>query len=85
MRYMNSQHASAKKEEAEREKAEQAAKEAAAKKKPIKYPTEDLDVIPTEREKKAGLKVRPVPKRDVPFGDSFEAFLMSWSYLQVFG
>ena len=58
---------------------------AASKKKPLKYPAEDLDVIPTEREKKHGLKMRPSPKRDIPFGPDFESFLMSWSYLEVFG
>ncbi|KAF8310996.1 hypothetical protein DL93DRAFT_2083951 [Clavulina sp. PMI_390] len=53
---------------------------------PIKYPIEDLDVTITDREKKAGRKVmRPPISREVPFGEAFERFLMSWAFFQSFG
>ncbi|KAJ6574807.1 chromatin remodeling complex protein [Mycena capillaripes] len=60
------------------------------KKKPVRYPTEDLDVQLGEKEKKAGIKVkRPVPSRvALPFNDTpgtFEGFLMTWNFLVVFG
>ncbi|KAI0068477.1 hypothetical protein BV25DRAFT_1793071 [Artomyces pyxidatus] len=59
------------------------------KKKPIRYPTEDLDVTLTEKEKKAGTKVtRPIPSRSaLPFNDdgTFESFLMTWNFLVVYG
>ncbi|KAF7319950.1 hypothetical protein MKEN_00778800 [Mycena kentingensis (nom. inval.)] len=60
------------------------------KKKPVRYPTEDLDVQLTEKDKKAGMKVkRPVPSRvALPFNDSagtFESFLMTWNFLVVYG
>lgn len=73
------------KEEAERLAAEK------KKKKPIRYPTEDLDVRLADKEKKAGMKVkRPVPSRvALPFSDdgsvNFEAFLMAWNFLVVYG
>jgi bromodomain adjacent to zinc finger domain protein 1A len=72
------------KAEAERQAAEK------KKKKPIRYPTEDLDVILSEKDKKAGMKVRrPVPSRAaLPFNDrkgSFESFLMAWNFLVVYG
>jgi len=72
------------KEEAERLAAEK------KKKKPVRYPTEDLDVRLTDKDKKAGMKVqRPVPNRlSLPFSDlpeTFEAFLMSWNFLVVYG
>ncbi|KAH7915371.1 chromatin remodeling complex protein [Hygrophoropsis aurantiaca] len=72
------------KEEAERLAAEK------KKKKPIRYPTEDLDVRLSDKEKKAGVKVkRPVPSRVLlPFNDNvgtFEAFLMAWNFLVVYG
>lgn len=39
-----------------------------------------------ERDGPAGrIEVRPTPDADVPFGDQFEAFLMSWSFLNVMG
>ncbi|KAK7463755.1 hypothetical protein VKT23_005692 [Stygiomarasmius scandens] len=71
-------------EEAERIAAEK------KKKKPIRYPTEDLDVRLTDKDKKAGMKVkRPVPSRvAIPFNDTpgtFEAFLMAWNFLIVYG
>lgn len=61
-----------------------------AKKKPIRYPTEDLDVVIGDREKRAGMKLkRPVPSRvAMPFGhDSAtnELFLMAWNFLVVYG
>jgi hypothetical protein len=72
------------KEEAERIAAEK------KKKKPIRYPTEDLDVRLTEKDKKAGMKVkRPVPSLvALPFNDTFgtfEAFLMAWNFLIAYG
>jgi len=71
-------------EEAERIAAEK------KKKKPIRYPTEDLDVRLTDKDGKAGMKVkRPVPSRvAIPFNDTpgtFEAFLMAWNFLIVYG
>ncbi|KAJ6627227.1 chromatin remodeling complex protein [Mycena sp. CBHHK59/15] len=60
------------------------------KRKPLRYPTEDLDVRLGDKEKKAGVKVkRPVPSRiALPFNDTpgtFEAFLMTWNFLVVYG
>lgn len=45
------------------------------KKKPVRYPTEDLDVVLNDKEKKAGAKVtRPVPSRlSMPFGEEKES------------
>ncbi|KAH9064169.1 chromatin remodeling complex protein [Lactarius vividus] len=72
------------KAEAQRQAAEK------KKKKPIRYPTEDLDVMLSEKERKNGMKVRrPVPSRNaLPFNDrkgSFESFLMTWNFLIVYG
>ena len=72
------------KAEAQRQAAEK------KKKKPIRYPTEDLDVTLSEKERKNGTKVRrPVPSRNaLPFNDregSFESFLMAWNFLIVYG
>ncbi|KAH9982519.1 ATP-utilizing chromatin assembly and remodelling N-terminal-domain-containing protein [Lactifluus volemus] len=72
------------KAEAERQAAEK------KKKKPIRYPTEDLDVVLSEKEKKAGTKVRrPTPScTALPFNErkgSFESFLMAWNFLVVYG
>ena len=60
------------------------------KKKPVRYPTEDLDIQIGDKEKKAGMKVkRPVPSRtNMPFGPdnaTNEMFLMSWNFLVVYG
>jgi hypothetical protein len=60
------------------------------KKKPIRYPTEDLDVRLADKEKKAGMKVkRPVPSWvALPFSDdnvNFEVFLMAWNLLVIYG
>ena len=60
------------------------------KKKPIRYPTEDLDVVLGEKEKRTGMKLkRPVPsKLAMPFGEDQETnamFLMSWNFLVVYG
>lgn len=53
---------------------------------PVKYPIDDLDVVLTDREKKSGKQVtRPRIDRDVPFGKSFESFLMTWAFFQSFG
>ncbi|EJT97839.1 hypothetical protein DACRYDRAFT_71506 [Dacryopinax primogenitus] len=76
-------------EEAARKAAEEAAAAAAAKKKPVKYPTEDLDVRVNEREKKHGKPLRrPVWKKDVFFVDLgqevWETFLETWNFLSIF-
>lgn len=72
------------KEESERLAAEK------KKKKPIRYPTEDLDIAIGDKEKKAGMKLkRPAPSRvAMPFGTDRlmnEAFIMSWNFLVVYG
>ncbi|KAG6850825.1 hypothetical protein H0H93_008128 [Arthromyces matolae] len=71
------------KEEAERLAAEK------KKKKPVRYPTEDLDVRLNDKDKKAGMKVlRPHASRDLPFNETpgtVEAFLMVWNFLVVYG
>ncbi|OCH96490.1 chromatin remodeling complex protein [Obba rivulosa] len=72
------------KEETERLAAEK------KKKKPIRYPTEDLDVVIGEKEKKAGMKLKkPPPSRaGMPFGTNHaanEGFLMAWNFLVVYG
>ncbi|RDX55953.1 chromatin remodeling complex protein [Lentinus brumalis] len=60
------------------------------KKKPVRYPTEDLDVVLNDKDKRAGMKLkRPVPsKAAMPFGEDQEtnaAFLMTWNFLVVYG
>ena len=57
------------------------------KKKPIRYPTEDLDVRVTEKDIKAGMRLKkPLPNVTMPFKQpSFELFLMSWNFLVVYG
>ncbi|KAI0079592.1 hypothetical protein K474DRAFT_1658945 [Panus rudis PR-1116 ss-1] len=72
------------KEEAERLAAEK------KKKKPVRYPTEDLDITIGDREKRAGMKLkRPTPsKTAMPFGtdrDTNEAFLTAWNFLNIYG
>lgn len=72
------------KEESERLAAEK------KKKKPIRYPTEDLDVVIGDKEKKAGMKLkRPAASRaNMPFGTdrlANENFIMSWNFLNVYG
>ncbi|KAJ7597210.1 chromatin remodeling complex protein [Mycena floridula] len=72
------------KEEAERIAAEK------KKKKPVRYPTEDLDVRISEKDKKSGMPLkRPVPSRTaLPFNDTpgtFESFLLAWNFLIVYG
>lgn len=73
------------KEEAERLAAEK------KKKKPIRYPTEDLDVRLNDKDKKAGVLrlQRPIANRAIlPFNEvpgSFESFLMAWNFLVVYG
>lgn len=76
------------KDEAER----LAAEKAKQKKKPIRYPTEDLDVRLNDRDKKAGMKLkRPVLSRSpdkLPFSESkggFEGFLAAYNFLICFG
>lgn len=75
---------------AEREKEDEKKRKAATKAKPkaapIKYPTEDLDVRLTEREKKQGREIcRPALERSLPFSASFESFLMSWTFFITYG
>jgi bromodomain adjacent to zinc finger domain protein 1A len=77
----------AEKAEAERLAAE---KEKEKKKKPVRYPTEDLDVKLTDRELKAGaLLKRPLPGRDTLSFSSdqqiFEVCLMTWNFLVTYG
>ena len=72
------------KEESERLAAEK------KKKKPVRYPTEDLDVTIGDKEKKAGMKLkRPAASRTaMPFGTdrlANENFIMSWNFLNVYG
>ncbi|CAE6473476.1 unnamed protein product [Rhizoctonia solani] len=55
-----------------------------------RYPIEDLDVVLTDRDRKAGrLEIRPPFSREVPFGEwgpgACEKFLMVWSILTTFG
>ncbi|KAF9068074.1 ATP-utilizing chromatin assembly and remodelling N-terminal-domain-containing protein [Rhodocollybia butyracea] len=74
---------------AAREEAEKIAAEK-KKKKPIRYPTEDLDVRLNDKDIKAGMKLkRPVPtSHALPFNHhpgTFEAFLMTWNFLVVYG
>lgn len=72
------------KEEAERIAAEK------KKKKPIRYPTEDLDIRISEKDKKAGVSLRrPLAQRNgLPFNDTpntFESLLLCWNFLNAFG
>lgn len=72
-----------------REEAERIAAEK-KKKKPIRYPTEDLDVRLTDKDLKAGMKLkRPVPtSHALPFNHHsglFESFLMAWNFMVVYG
>ncbi|KAE9410920.1 hypothetical protein BT96DRAFT_870719 [Gymnopus androsaceus JB14] len=72
-----------------REEAEKIAAEK-KKKKPLRYPTEDLDVRLTDKDLKGGMKLkRPVPTTHaLPFNrhpGSFESFLMAWNFLVVYG
>ncbi|KAL0950970.1 hypothetical protein HGRIS_007718 [Hohenbuehelia grisea] len=81
-------HAKAEKQRLAKEEAERIAAEK-KKKKPIRYPTEDLDIRLTEKDKKAGMKLmRPPGSRSLPFNDypdTFESFLMTWNFLVVYG
>ncbi|KAI6136757.1 chromatin remodeling complex protein [Pisolithus sp. B1] len=80
-------------EKAEKQKAKEEAERLAAekkKKKPIRYPTEDLDIQISEKDKKIGARVqKPVPSRTLlPFAEdpvAFESFLMAWNFLVVYG
>ncbi|GMK57836.1 hypothetical protein CspeluHIS016_0406700 [Cutaneotrichosporon spelunceum] len=52
----------------------------------IKYPIEDFLLEYQEKDRQAGrVEVKPVPNRDLPFGDQFDKFLMVWSFLNVMG
>ena len=61
--------------------------EDAARKKAIKYPIDDLLIeYAEERDGPHGrIPVRPTPNKQLPFGEHFERFLMSWSFLNVMG
>ncbi|KAJ6604346.1 chromatin remodeling complex protein [Mycena vulgaris] len=77
-------------EKAEKQKLLKEQSDLVKKKKPLRYPTEDLDVCLGEKEKKAGIRIkRPVPSRvALPFNETpgtFEAFLMTWNFLVVYG
>ncbi|KAF5382960.1 hypothetical protein D9757_006384 [Collybiopsis confluens] len=72
-----------------REEAEKIAAEK-KKKKPLRYPTEDLDVRLTDKDIKAGIKLkRPVPtSHALPFNrhpGAVEGLLMTWNFLVVYG
>lgn len=56
------------------------------KKKPLRYPTEDLDIRITEKDKKAGMTLTRPPGRIAATSDNcFESVLMSWNFLVVYG
>lgn len=91
----------AKKEKGVKEEEEKVEEEPPKAKKPVKYPidgecthtgmdiaynpdylleySEDIDGAASRP------KVRPTLQRSLPFGDSFEKLLMSWSFLNVMG
>lgn len=79
-------------EQAAKEAERLAAEKAKLRKKPIRYPTEDLDVRITERDKRAGMKIqRPLPStrpERVPFNETrgaFEKFVTTWNFMICFG
>ncbi|GJJ08760.1 hypothetical protein Clacol_002979 [Clathrus columnatus] len=92
---MEEKAAKAREEERIKEEAAAAAAilEPPPKKKYIKYPTEDLDVVLSQREKSKRMaanghtrSVRPTPSRDLPFPDPvFESLLMTFSFFTAFG
>jgi hypothetical protein len=46
----------------------------------------DFLVEYVEKDEKDGrIEVRPTPGKTLPFGDQFEKFLLSWSFLNVMG
>ena len=82
-------HDKAEKQRLAKEEAERIAAEK-KKKKPVRYPTEDLDIRIGEKDKKAGMRLtRPLafkaclPAYDIP--GAFESFLMTWNFLVVYG
>lgn len=64
-----------------------------AKRRYIKYPTEDLDVVLSQRERAKRMatnghakSIRPIASTDLPFGASvFESLLMTWAFFTAFG
>ena len=75
---------------AERTKVRAEKKAEKKKKKPVRYPTEDLDITIGDKEKKAGMQLRkPAPSRaGMPFGRDHitnEGFIMAWKFLVVYG
>ncbi|KJA26175.1 hypothetical protein HYPSUDRAFT_133617 [Hypholoma sublateritium FD-334 SS-4] len=82
-------HDKAEKQRLAKEEAERIAAEK-KKKKPVRYPTEDLDIRIGDKDKKAGMRLtRPLAnKACLPFNDipgAFESFLMTWNFLVVYG
>ncbi|KXN89866.1 Imitation switch two complex protein 1 [Leucoagaricus sp. SymC.cos] len=72
------------KEEAERLAAEK------KRKKPVRYPTEDLDIRISDKDKKAGVSLRrPMAQRSgLPLNETpntFEALLLCWNFLNAYG
>ena len=65
----------------------------AVKKRYIKYPTEDLDVVLSQRERAKRMaanghakSIRPSASTDLPFGAPvFESLLMTWTFFTAFG
>ena len=58
------------------------------KKKPLRYPTEDLDIRTTEKDKKAGMRLTRPPGTIATlaaFDNGFESVLMSWNFLVGYG
>ncbi|KAL1406251.1 hypothetical protein Q8F55_007945 [Vanrija albida] len=88
-REQNKLNKESEKERIKREKEEEKRREEEErkKKKPNKYPCEDLLLeYSAEREGAQGKpEVRPAPNKQVPFGEQFEKFLLSWSFLNVMG
>ncbi|KAF8634015.1 hypothetical protein AX15_001187 [Amanita polypyramis BW_CC] len=76
--------------QAEKQKESERLEAEKKKKKPVRYPTEDLDVRIADRDKKAGMRVqKPLPSRSAaPFNETpgtCEAFIMAWNFLVVYG
>ncbi|XP_006454475.1 hypothetical protein AGABI2DRAFT_197646 [Agaricus bisporus var. bisporus H97] len=60
------------------------------KKRPVRYPTEDLDIRINDKDKKAGIHLqRPMAQRSgLPCNDSpntFESMLLCWNFLNAYG
>lgn len=82
-------HEKAEKERLAKEEAERIAAEK-KKKKPVRYPTEDLDIRISDKDKKAGVSVlRPMAQRSgLPLNETpgtFEGLLLCWNFLNAYG